>query len=287
VRPDLVMFSTSGYGDSGPDRAFVTWGPNIEALSGLCALSGFPERACTITQYAYPDALSALHGLVAVMAALDHRARTGEGQSINLSQLEATISSVGDVMMEALATGCEPRKLANGSLRAAPHGCYPCRGEDRWCVVAVETEEEWLAFVRALGNPEWARDERFATRDDRVEHARDLDARISEWTTGRAAEAVAGALQAVGVAAAVVQTVADEYERDPQLAARHFFETIAHRVKGPVVATGVPLGLTGTPGRTSGAGGAIGQDDTYVFRDLLGLREAEIDAYREAGAIET
>ena len=108
VKPDLVMLGTSGYGDRGPHRGYVTWGPNIEALSGLATLSGFAERACTITQYAYPDVLSALHGLVAVLAALEHRDRTGTGQYVNVAQLEATIAAFGDVMLEVLATGVVP-----------------------------------------------------------------------------------------------------------------------------------------------------------------------------------
>jgi len=285
-RPDLIMLSTSGFGDTGPDHSFVTWGPNIEALSGLSRISGFPERECTITQYAYPDALSALHGLVAVMAALDHRERTGEGQYINLSQLEATVSAVGHVMMEPLATRCEPHKLANGSLNAAPHGCYPCRGSDRWCVIAVTDEAAWRAFCGALGQPAWSREPRFATLTGRLTHAADLDARVRAWTREREAEDVAEALQAVGVAADVVQNVADQFERDPQLAARDFFEKIPHRKLGTVVATGIPLGLTGTPGRTPWAGGAMGRDNERVFRELLGLSEQEFRTYTAAGAIE-
>ena len=120
VKPDLIMFSSSGYGDSGPYARYVTWGPNIEALSGLSTLSGFPERACTVTQYAYPDALSALHGLFGVLCALDHRTRTGHGQYINLSQFEATVASIGHVLMEQLANGREPQRLGNRSRHAAP-----------------------------------------------------------------------------------------------------------------------------------------------------------------------
>jgi crotonobetainyl-CoA:carnitine CoA-transferase CaiB-like acyl-CoA transferase len=286
-KPDLIMLSTSGYGDTGPDRSFVTWGPNIEALSGLSRISGFPERECSITQYAYPDALSALHGLVAVMAAIDHRERTGEGQYINLSQLEATVAAIGHVMMEPLATGREPRKLANGSLNAAPHGCYPCRGSDRWCVIAVTDEAAWRAFCGALGAPGWSREPRFATLAGRLAHAADLDARVGAWTRERDAEDVAATLQAVGVAAAVVQNVADQFERDPQLAARNFFEEIPHRKLGTIVATGIPLGLTSTPGRTPWAGGAMGRDNDRVLRGLLGLSEAEIRAYTDSGAIES
>jgi len=210
AKPDIILFSTSGYGDTGPDRSFVTWGPNIEALSGSSALSGFPQRECTVTQYAYPDPVSALHGLVAVMCALEHRARTGEGQYVNLSQFEATVAAIGHLMLEPLATGREPQKLANRSRDQAPHGCYRCRGEDRWCVIAVSNDAEWERFCEVLGRPPWAQDPRFATLDSRIENADALDVRVEEWTAGRTAEDVMSALQAAGIAAGVVQNVEDE-----------------------------------------------------------------------------
>jgi crotonobetainyl-CoA:carnitine CoA-transferase CaiB-like acyl-CoA transferase len=287
VKPDIILISSSGYGDTGPDRSFVTWGPNIETLSGLSRLSGFPQRECTITQYAYPDALSALHGLVAVMGALEHRARTGEGQYVNLSQLETTVAAIGHVMAEPLATGREPRKLANASLSRAPHGCYRCRGEDRWCVIAVADGAEWERFCDVLGRPAWVEDPRFATPTARVLNAEALDARVEEWTVERTAEEVMQEMQAAGIAAGVVQNVEDQFERDPQLAARHFFEEIEHLKRGTVVATGIPLGLTGTPGRTGRAGAAIGQDNAAIFGELLGLTPEEIRRYVDAGAIET
>jgi crotonobetainyl-CoA:carnitine CoA-transferase CaiB-like acyl-CoA transferase len=264
----------------------VTWGPNIETLSGLSTLSGFPERECTMTQYAYPDALSALHGLFAVMCALDHRAKTGRGQYINLSQFEATVGVIGHVMMEYLANGREPPKLGNRSLSAAPHGCYRCRGEDRWCAIAVSTDAEWERFCGVLGRPDWVGDPRFATRLSRLENAAQLDAPIQEWTSARTAYEVMSALQEAGIAAGVVQNTEDQARRDRQLEARGFFEQIEHLAKGRVVATGIPLGLTGTPGSSGRTGAAVGQDNDYVFGDLLGMTPQEIRTCVEAGAIE-
>jgi crotonobetainyl-CoA:carnitine CoA-transferase CaiB-like acyl-CoA transferase len=286
VKPDIILFGTSGYGDTGPDRSFVTWGPNIEALSGSSAISGFPQRECTVTQYAYPDALSALHGLVAVMCALENRAKTGEGQLINLAQFEATVAAIGHVMLEPLIDGREPQKLANRSLSKAPHGCYRCRGEDRWCVIAVANDVEWERFRAALGRPRWAEDPRFATLAGRIRNADALDPRVEEWTAGREPYEVMDTLQAAGIAAGVVQNVEDQFERDPQLAARHFFEEIEHLVAGTVVATGIPLGLLGTPGRSGRSGAAIGEDNDHVFGELLGMTPEEIRSYTEAGAIE-
>jgi crotonobetainyl-CoA:carnitine CoA-transferase CaiB-like acyl-CoA transferase len=286
VKPDIVMISTSGYGDRGPHRRYVSWGPNLEALSGLSHLSGFPERECTMTQYAYPDTLSALHGLFAVMCALDHRSRTGEGQHISLSQTEATIGVIGDVMMEYLANGEEPRGLGNRSLRAAPHGCYRCRGEDRWCAVSVFSEAEWRSFCERLGHSEWLTDPRFSTLTSRLEHADALDEGIEQWTSERADYEVMRALQEVGVAAGVVQNTEDQMHRDRQLAERQFFEEVPHVKKGTVIAAGIPLGLTNTPGRSGRAGAAVGEDNEYVFGELLGMTPDEIRSATEAGAIE-
>lgn len=286
VKPDLVMCSSSGYGDTGPYRGYVTWGPNIEALSGLATLSGFPERGCTITQYAYPDPVSALHGLFAIMCALDYRRRTGRGQHINLSQYEATASVIGHVLMEYLVNGREPARLGNRSRHAAPHGCYRCKGEDRWCAIAVFTDDEWERFCGVVGKPEWITDPRFAMVSARLANADQLDRLIEQWTSGRTDYEVMTVLQEAGIAAGVVQNVEDQFRRDRQLAARHFFEKIEHVQKGTVVANGIPLGLTGTPGRTRGTGAAIGQDNDYVFSELLGMTADEIQRCVEAGAIE-
>ena len=286
VKPDIVMISTSGYGDRGPHHRYITWGPNIEALSGLSKLSGFPERECTMTQYAYPDTLSALHGLFAVMCALDHRSRTGEGQYISLSQTEATIAVIGDVVMEYLANGREPKSLGNRSLNAAPHGCYRCSGEDRWCAIAVFTDTEWESFCDVLGHPEWRTDPRFSTLSSRLENVEALDERIGRWTAGRTDSEVMFALQEAGIAAGVVQNTEDQLHRDRQLAERRFFEEVPHLKKGTVVAAGIPLGLTATPGRSGRAGAAVGQDNEYVFSELLGMAPEEIRRAIDVGAIE-
>ena len=284
-KPDLVMLGTSGYGDRGPHRGYVTWGPNIEALSGLGTLSGFPHRPCTITQYAYPDVLSALHGLVAVLAALAHRDRTGEGQYVNVAQLEATIAAIGDVMLDVAPDDPAPVRRGNASDAAAPHGCYPCRGDDRWCAIAVPDDAAWARFSAAIGRPPWCSDPRFADRAARVANADALDAYVGTWTRARDAADVMRTLQGAGVAAGVVQTIAD-LAADPHLAARGFFETVAHVTRGSVVATGVPLGLTETPARTGLAGQAIGHDHAYVFEELLGLDAATVSDLTAAGAIE-
>ena len=287
INPGLIMLSSSGFGDDGPHTQYVTWGPNIEAISGLAEASGFPERDCTMTQYAYPDSLSALHGLFAVLCALDHRDRTGEGQTISLSQLEATVAMLGPPIMQALAGVPAVTKLGNGALDRAPHGCYRCIGDDRWCAITVADEAGWRRLCEVARRPDWARDPRFVDLAERLAHRAALDAEIEGWTFERTAEDVMTCLQAASIAAGVVQTAEDQYLNDPHLAERRYFEHVPHLVKGEVVATGIPLGLTDTPGRTSRAGADFGEDNVHVFRDLIGLSHEEYERCVAVGAIET
>jgi crotonobetainyl-CoA:carnitine CoA-transferase CaiB-like acyl-CoA transferase len=282
VNPRLVMLSSTGYGHSGPDFRNVTWGPNLEALSGLARLSGFPGRDCTMTHFAFPDPLSAFHGLFAVMSALEHRERSGQGQRISIAQVETVISAFGQVMLEYLANGREPEPLGNRSLWRTPHGCYPCRGDDRWVAIAVDGDAGWRALCSVMGLDA----SEFQTREARLAHAERIDSLISAWTREREPHDVMHRLQAVGVAASAVQTTEDQLERDPHLAARGFFERIAHEKKGEVIVDGIPLGLTGTPGFTAHAGEPIGRDNDYVFGEVLGLSAAERARLEKLGAIE-
>ncbi len=286
ANPDAILFSTTGFGDSGPCKDYVTWGPNIEAVSGLSRLTGFPGRDCTMTQYAYPDSLSALHGLVAVLACLDRRRRTGEGETVNLSQLEASIAVVGELVMETLATGRAPAKLGNGSLQAAPHGCYRCLGEDRWCAIAVFDDTEWRSLCEVMGRPDLAADSSLVTLSGRQAAAETLTIEIEKWTAALDPYEVMQRLQAAGVAAGVVQTAADKFEHDEHLRERGFFETIAHEVKGDVIADGIPTGLTVNPGETMFAGRAIGADNRNVLIGVVGLSEEEYTRYVALGAVE-
>ncbi len=286
LAPQLVLLSSTGYGDSGPDHHYVSWGPNIETLSGIASVSGFPGRECTMTQFAYPDPLSALHGLVAILAALAHRRASGPGQRIDLSQLETTVAAIGHLALEWQLLGREPPRHGNASAAHAPQGCYPCRGEDRWCVIAIDGDEQWARFCALAGQPQWHRDPRFADERARRAHAAPLDALIGAWTATQDRYELMHRLAGAGIAAGVVQDVADQLERDPHLAARGFFERIPHLRKGSVIAPGIPLGLSATPGRTRDTGRPRGHDNRAVFCGLLGLDDAAYAAAVACGAIE-
>jgi crotonobetainyl-CoA:carnitine CoA-transferase CaiB-like acyl-CoA transferase len=203
-----------------------------------------------------------------------------------MSQFETTVAAIGPLLLESAATGVEPPRLGNGERDCAPYGCFPCRGEDRWCVIAVENDEDWRRLCGLLGDPAWAREARFASMSSRVEHGAELEARIADWTREQEDYAVMTRCQGAGIAAGVVQSAEDIFRRDPQLAARRFFEEIPHFKRGKVVASGIPLGLTATPGRTTHSGSSVGHDNEYVLRDVVGLRESEWTEGLRSGAIE-
>jgi len=286
ANPDLVAISSNGFGEDGLHPGYVSWGPNIEAMSGMAWLGGFPAREGAMTQYAYPDSLSALHGLFAVLCALYHRERTGEGQRISLAQLETTMAMIGPEMMDQIAHDRSPEKLGNRSHHRAPQGCYPCEGEDRYCVVSVSDHAEWRGLCALIGRDGWAEDPRFRATEGRRREAEAIDQAIGQWTREYSPQTAAELLQAAGVPAGAVQNTEDQYMRDPHLVERGYFETILHLKKGEVIAPGIPLGLTGTPGRTTRAGAAMGEDNESVFRDLLELSESEYAHYVEPGGIE-
>ncbi|MDG2049582.1 MAG: CoA transferase [Myxococcota bacterium] len=286
INSKLIGLSSSGFGNEGPHANFVTWGPNVEAMSGMMQMSGFPHRQGATTQYAYPDALSALHGLFAVLCALDHRDRTGEGQCIEISQFETTVAMLGPEMMDQLAHHRPPPKLGNASQNMAPQGCYPCAGEDRYCAISIRNDDDWqkLAALPALAL--LTQDPDLAHIDGRKRETDKIDQALTAWTKERNAEGAVEELQALGLCAGVVQNTEDQYLNDPHLAFRKAFEQIPHLKKGEVTAVGIPLGLTGTPGHTSRAGAALGEDNATVFRDLLGLSETAYSEFVKAGAIE-
>lgn len=290
IKPGLILLSSTGYGKTGPDSSYISWGPNIETLSGLSNLSSFSHRNCTMTQFAYPDPLAALYGLFAIMCALAYREKTGQGQQINISQLEATVASIGDVLLEVFADDKEPEKPGNASLSHAPQGCYRCSdgvdGDERWCAISVVSEQQWQDFCVVLQSPQWINDKRFESLEKRRANQQELDKLIERCTIKHAPYQLMHALQGASVAAGVVQNVEDQWLRDPQLKARHFFEEIPHEKKGAVIATGLPLGLTATPGKTLHAGRAIGSDNQAVFCQLLGLSEFEYHSLLAEGVVE-
>jgi len=192
-------------------------------------------------------------------------------------------SLLGGAILEYMVDG-EVAPVGNGSTEAAPHGVYRCQGDDRWCAIAVFTDEEWQGFKRALGNPPWAEDRQFATFTGRLKNKAKLDRLVEGWTKKHTAEEVMVLLQKQGVAAGVVQNAGDLAE-DPQLKERGFFVELDHPELGKTISGAVPIRLSDTPARYTWAAPILGQDNDYVYEELLGLSDDEVAGLRQQGVI--
>ncbi|MFC1870328.1 CaiB/BaiF CoA transferase family protein [Chloroflexota bacterium] len=286
VKPDLIMVSLSGMGQTGPWRDFTAFGATIQALSGMTCLTSFAQGPPVGLGYAYADQAAGLFATLAVLAALEHRDRTGEGQYIDLSEYEAMCSLLGPAMMDYTLNHHSPTPRGNSPdyTLAAPYGCYRCRGNDRWCVIAVFSEEEWLALCRILGTPPWTEEARFSTLTQRQEHAEELDKLLEQWTVKHHPEEVMRLLQEAGIPCGVVQD-AREVAQDPQLVAREFFIQADHPILGQTTSDSTPIRLSRTPARFRQAAPLLGQDNRYVFRELLGIDDKALSRYIADGII--
>jgi benzylsuccinate CoA-transferase BbsF subunit len=270
LKPDIVMLSLSAMGSTGPYRDYTGFGPTIQAFSGLTHLTAYSGGPPLGLGTAYADHVGALFACLALLGAFEYRRRTGEGQYINISQVEAMASLLGDAFVPVKETAFQ--------------GVYRCRGDDRWCAIAVATDEEWQGFKKALGNPPWAEARRFATLSARLKNKKALDELIEDWTKTRPAEEVMVLLQAQGVAAGVVQNARD-LAKDPQLKERGFFIELDHPEMGKTISDATPIRLSDTPPQYSRPAPLPGQDNNYVYSELLGLSGGEINKLKKQGVI--
>ena len=287
LRPDVICVRMTGFGLSGPDRDHVSYGPTLQALTGYTLLIGEPDGPPAGFGYSYSDLAGGNLGALAVLAAIWHRRRTGRGQLVDLSQLETVASVLGPVLLDRAVHGGASTPVGNASQETpgAPHGVYPCAGEERWIAITVFTEAEWERFAAAIGRPAWTREERFVTRSGRLGHAGELDRHVAAWTRGQRAEEVMARLQNAGVASGLVANAEDLCTRDPQLTARCHFVDVPTPEGRSVRIDGPPFLLSETPGAVSGPGPLLGEHSDEVLSALLGLDAAEIGALRAASVV--
>jgi benzylsuccinate CoA-transferase BbsF subunit len=282
VREDIIMASLQAFGQTGPRRDFVSFGPILMSFSGMAYLWRDPEieRPGAACQTAFPDFVAPSYGAVAILAALHYRARTGKGQFIDISQAETAASMLGPAYLEYLINGREPEPQGNFSPDAAPHGAYRCKGDDRWCAISIETQEDWRKFCEAAEHTEWASDARFAEPMSRVANRRELDTLVESWTALHTPHQVMVKLQRDGIAAGVVQTAEDLY-RDPHLRERGFAREVYHPQIGWLTRAGPSVRLTQLRFSPSGAAHQAGDDNEAVCGELLGMSKAEIQDLTE------
>jgi len=293
IRPDIIYVQQSGMGATGTYGRFRTIGPVAAAFAGTSEMSGLPEPAMPAGWgYSYLDWIGAYGFAMAILGALYHRDRTGEGQWIDSSQCEAGIFLGGVPVLDWSANGRAWTRCGNRSpyRKAAPHGAYRCIGEDRWIAIACFTEEAWQALARIAGRPAWLADPRFATLDARLAHQDALDAALEDWTLTQEAHLCMHRLQAAGVAAGVCQTAEDRCDRDPQLAALGWLTEVTGTKIGRWPVAELPaVKLSATPTYSGGiidrGAPCYGEDNERLLRDLLGFSHAEVASLAEEGVI--
>lgn len=291
IRPGIIYCSMAGFGHTGPKRDYQTYGPTVQALSGLTYISGLPGREPAGWGYSYMDHTGGYYAAMAILTALYHRNETGQGQYLDLSQVEAAITLTGTAILDSSVNGRPNRRpdypIGNRLQvqAAAPHGVYPAAGEDRWLAIAVVEEAEWQGFRRALGDPEWTRRPEFATMEGRVDRQDELDGLVAAWTRQHDAHEAMKLLQAEGVPAGAVQNGEDLLEHDEQHRHAGYFEEVDHPVVGRLRYDRPNITLSDTPARIRGRAPLRGEHTREVLREVLGLTDLEVDAAEAAGAL--
>lgn len=283
IKPDIVMVASSACGTVGPERQYVGYAPNFGGLGGLLYVSGYQDGPpATITGSV--DLRSATTMAFAIMAALYHRARTGEGQYVDLASRETISVILGEMLMDYTMNGRVRQRQDNRDDMMVPHNCYPCRGKDKWVSIAVGSEEEWRSLCRALGDPEWSREQRFADAYLRWQNQEELDRLIGAWTIERTNYQVMETLQQSGVAAAPSFS-AEELYHDPHVRERQVFTEVVHPDLGKQIVTGAPWKLSGLNTRPQQPSPRLGEHNDYVFGELLGLPAGEVARLKKEGVI--
>ncbi len=278
--PGIIMGEMPVGGRWGLLKNIIGYGATVEAFAGINELTGYPDRPPTGTEINYPDyASNPYHFATAILTALHHRNQTGRGQYIEVAQFESTASVMDTLVLDYTVNGNIQTRTGNHVSYASPHAVYRCQGDDRWVAVAVTSEAEWSGFKRALGNPAWAVDHRFDTFEGRKTHEEALDGFIEGWTSQHTPEEIMHSLQAAGVPAGVVQNMEDAMRRDPQLAQRGFYVQLEHPEAGLTTYDGLVARLSATPGQLRAPAPCLGEANDYVFRELLGMSEDEVNRF--------
>jgi benzylsuccinate CoA-transferase BbsF subunit len=284
-RPDLIMLSTCMQGQTGPYRDYAGFGDQGAALSGFFMLNGWPDRDPATPNGAYTDMATPHFGAVAILAALDYRARTGRGQFIDLSQIECGIQFLAPEVLDYTVRGHVPERMGNRSLRAAPHGVFPVQGDDAWIAIACETEAQWQALVQVMGSPAWASDPAYCTLADRLAHQDALEQHLAEWTRPQAGPTLQQRLLEAGVPSGVAYPALDLLQ-DPQLVHRQHFVPLDHPEMGVWKYDELGFKLPDSPSQLRTAAPLLGEHTELVLKQFLGYSDAEYQALLEAGALQ-
>jgi len=288
VKPDIIMISASGLGKEGPYKGYSAFGSNLDAITGMMALRGYPNEDIMMKDPApvWSDNVAAGTVAFAALTALHYRNNSGKGQFIDLSQAETFLPHMGEIVLDYTMNGRLREAIGNDDNSMAPHGCYRCKGDDKWVTIAVSSDEEWQGFCRALGNPEWTKQPEFSGTLSRWKHRDELNKLVGEWTLLYDPYEVMHILQGEGVPSGPVIGPVDAYS-DPHLEDRGFFEEVTHREAGTHRYPGMFSKFSGTPLNIRIPAPCLGEHNDYVLGDILGLSKEEINRLEEQKIIGT
>jgi crotonobetainyl-CoA:carnitine CoA-transferase CaiB-like acyl-CoA transferase len=277
IKKDIVMVSLSGLGHFGPLKDFLMFVPGMEGMSGLTNVTGYPDQPPMLSGHAYGDWILGATGAAALMVALYHRKKTGQGQYVDVAGREAVMSHIGEIIMEASVNGRDQSRTGNRHPFAVPHGCYRCKGDDSWVTIAIENDLQWKHFCDAIENPAWTSDERFASGLKRLQNQDILDVFVEDWTSKHDHYHVMDILQKAEVPAGAVLTM-KEMHLDPHLMERGFFQIVDHGgcVGNRPIPKQLPAQFTNVETFVPKAAPRFGEDNVYVFKKLLGMSDEEM-----------
>ena len=276
IKPDIIVLDSTAYGSSGPWENYIGYGSSLQAVTGLTYLTGYEDSGPVQGGILFNDTLGALNATYAILLALAHRERTGQGQWIDLSQYEAGVAHLGEAFMEYEMNGVAPTRRGNSHPDYAPYGLYPCAGDDGWVSITVTSDAEWANFVRAVGEA-WASNRDWETAESRLSQRKSLDEAIGRWTSDKDKHEVMHLLQSSGVACGAVYNTRD-IATDAHHADRGFFEISQHpEPVGPRPHSAPLFGLTGVDRPPDRLAPRFGEANRKVFQELLGRTDQEYD----------
>jgi crotonobetainyl-CoA:carnitine CoA-transferase CaiB-like acyl-CoA transferase len=286
LKPNIIYYSTCQMGQQGPLSKFGGYGEFGSAYSGFSHLLGSPERSPLPLVNAHTDFIAPWYMTMTLIGALLHRRKTGKGMYLDQAQVEAGVSFLGPLMLDYFVNGRVACRMGNHDPYMAPHNVYPCLGEDRWVAITVTDEEEWESLCSLMKHPEWLEEPRFATMNSRKENEKELDSLIGEWTKDYGPHQLMVMLQDAGVPCGPVQTAEDLFD-DPQLKERRHFRFLKHGVIGEHAYNAPAYHLSKTPNDIRKAGPCLGEDNEFVYTEILGYSYDEIADMLVEGVITT
>ena len=279
ANPSIVMLSLNGFGDTGPAKDFIAYGPLLEAVTGMAALGGFEGGPPAASTFVYTDYVSAMVGVTLMLAGLRRRVETGEGAYFNVAQAEVALNTMPEAILDSAMNGVLPVKPEDRDPFVALHGSFRCLGEDDadddWLAIAVRTDTHFRGLAAAMGHPAWADDPRFATDEGRRAHAAEITEHVAQWTRRFPKHEAADTLRKHGVPAVAVNDVRDSIE-EPHLQDRGSFQIVRHPVIGEAWTYPSPLNLEGVPREIRRGAPLWGEHNDYVCRDLIGMTAGEV-----------